>query len=498
MIQLVESQSHHTKIIFLTVETTKNHEYIKTFEKLDFEGKFAQIAYFPELDILFVGIEYILKVKTSDVDAKPNYYILGAKIASHLQDTKVTALEIANLPQPYKTSKIAQQLILGISQRSWQFDKYLNKKSSVKKSYDISFGTGLEDVLTNNDMQELFALDKGISLNRTLIEETPEALNPESIRGILKSEFQHYPNITHEILSYDQLEIKGMEGITMVGRGSRFKPILSHMILKPKNQISTSRVCLIGKGLTYDSGGMDIKTEGHMRTMKMDMGGSALMTGVMKTLAELGGLEHTEVHWISAYAENMVNEDSYKADDILTTYSGQTVEVWNTDAEGRLTLADALSYATMLDPKYIVDAATLTGACVRAVSEHYAAVMGNDKNLIRDITSAFVEQGELAVHTPLPEVLRHAVKGELSDLINTSLPGTNAGHLTAGLFLSHFVDQNNFRGERYGKLSEKKAYPWVHLDIAGSAYNSKKNDLGTSGATGHGVKSLVSWLRGLD
>jgi leucyl aminopeptidase len=498
MIQLVESQSHHTKIIFLTTESVKEHEQASTFEKLDFEGKFGQISYFPESDTVFIGIEYKLKVKTSDIDAKPNYYSLGAKIAKYLCETKVTAVEITTLPKEYQSSKVIQQIILGISQGSWQFDKYLNKKSSTKKNYDISFATGLEDILTSGDMQELFALDKGISLNRTLVEETPENLNPESIQRILKSEFQHYQNITHEIINYDQLQARGMEGITAVGRGSRFKPILSHMILKPKNQISTSRVCLIGKGLTYDSGGMDIKTKGHMRTMKMDMGGSALMTGVMKTLAELGGLEHTEVHWISAYAENMVNDDSYKADDILTTYSGQTVEVWNTDAEGRLTLADALSYATMQDPKYIVDAATLTGACVRAVSEYYAAIMGNDKDLIGAISSSFVEQGELAVHTPLPEVLRASVKGELSDLINTSLPGTNAGHLTAGLFLSHFVDQNNFRGERYGKITQKKAYPWVHLDIAGSAYNSKKNDLGTSGATGHGVKSLVSWLRGLE
>ncbi|MBC7472552.1 MAG: hypothetical protein H7196_04835 [candidate division SR1 bacterium] len=497
MIQLIESQSHHTKIIFLKNENVKNHEHVKLLEKIDFKGKFGQTMYFPNIDTLFVGIEYKLEVKSSDINAKPNYYTLGAKIVAEFENTKINSLEISAIPIEYQISKIIQQIILGISQRSWQFDKYLSKKSSLKKYYDISFGEGLGDIMTIADSKELFALDKGITLNRMLVEETPEALNPNSIQKILKSEFQHYSNATHEILNFDQLEAIGMEGITAVGRGSRFKPILSHITLKPKNQMSTSKVCLIGKGLTYDSGGMDIKTEGHMRTMKMDMGGSALMAGVMKTLAELGGLEHTEVHWISAYAENMVSDNSYKSDDILTTYSGQTVEIWNTDAEGRLTLADALSYATTFNPKYIVDAATLTGACIRAISEYYTGVMGNDKDLIDDISRAFVEQGELAVHTPLPEILRPSVKGEISDLINTSLPGTNAGHLTAGLFLSHFVDQNNFRGDKYGKI-ENKAYPWVHLDIAGSSYNSKKNDLQTDGATGHGVKSLVSWLKGLD
>jgi leucyl aminopeptidase len=497
MIQIVDSQSHHTKLIFLEPADLVNHPLSEVFTKLDFKAKFGQIQFLPEKDTIYVGLEYKTDHKTADPNAKPNYYTLGAKIANLLKSTKITALEVADLPQLYRTNVIMKQLILGISQGAWQFDTYLDQKASTKKQYDISFGSELNTILTAGDLQEIFALDKGVTLTRTLVEETPEHLHPESIQQILKAEFHHYPHISHEIFDYDQLVSKGMEGITAVGRGSRYKPILSHMVLKPKNNIATTKVCLVGKGLTYDSGGMDIKTDGHMKTMKSDMGGSALMTGVMKTLAELGGLEHVEVHWISAYAENMVNDDSYKADDILTSYSGQTIEIHNTDAEGRLTLADALSYATTLDPKYIVDAATLTGACVRAVSEYYTAVMGNDKDLIDDINQAFLDQSELAVHTPLSEALRSAVKGEISDLINTSKPGTFAGHITAGLFLSHFVDQNLFRGNKYGKI-EKKAYPWVHLDIAGSAYNNQKNDLEANGATGHGVRSLVGWLQSLD
>lgn len=495
MIQIVEDTSNHTKLIFLTPAELTNHPLSEAFGLLDFKADYGQIQLLPEQNTIYIGLEYKVKHKTLDPNAKANYYSLGAKIANSLKGTKITALEISAIPTQFQQTKIIKDLILGISQGSWQFDKYLDSKSSTKKSYNISLAPDLQELLLPTDLQDIFALDKGITLTRTLVDETPEMLNPDSIQSILKAEFGHYANISHEILNYDQLVAKGMEGITAVGRGSRFKPILSHIILRPKNGKPIKKICLVGKGLTYDSGGLDIKTEGHMRTMKCDMGGSALMAGVVKTLAELGGVDDKEVHWITAFAENMVNSDSYKSDDILTTFSGQTVEIHNTDAEGRLTLADALSYATTFDPDYIVDAATLTGACVRAVSEYYTAIMGNDLGLVDEINTAFLTQGELAVHTPLSEVLRDSVKGEISDLINTSKPGTYAGHITAGLFLSHFVDQNLFRGDKYGKIA-KKAYPWVHLDIAGSSYNSQKNDLEATGATGQGVRSLVGWIRG--
>ena len=496
MIQIVDTQSHHTKLVFITTEEINNHQQKTVFEKLDFKGKFGKIEYLPEIDTIFIGVSYVVKHKTSDPNAKPNYYALGAKIARKLSETKIEALEFSQLPSQMAKAQNLKDIILGISQASWQFDKYLNPEKSEKKSYDISFASDFADILSTADKLEIFALDKGITLTRTLVDETPENLNPESIQKILKHEFSHYTNITHEILNFDQLEARGMEGITAVGRGSRYQPILSHMVLKPTNAIAAKKVCLIGKGLTYDSGGMDIKTGGHMKSMKCDMAGSALMTGVMKTLAEIGGLEHTEVHWITAYAENMINDNSYKADDILTTFSGLTVEVMNTDAEGRLTLADCLSYATTLVPDYILDAATLTGACIRAVSEYYTSLMGNDAEFIQDINQAFLDQNELCVKTQLPEILREYVKGDISDLNNTSTLEGQAGHLTAGLFLSHFVDQSLFRGGKYGKI-ENKAYPWVHLDIAGTAYNSEKNDLKADGATGQGVRSLVSWLRKL-
>ncbi len=286
-----------------------------------------------------------------------------------------------------------------------------------------------------------------------------------------------------------------MKGITFVGRASRFKPTLVHVTLKPEGEIKHT-ICLIGKGLTYDSGGLDIKVAGHMRTMKTDMAGSATMFGVIKILSELG-LKNTQVHWISAFAENMISESSYKADDIITSYSGQTIEVYNTDAEGRLTLADALTYATLLNPDYIIDAATLTGACIMALSAYFTALMGNDTELCQKLHDTFVEENEPTILVHMPEMLREYVQGSNSDLVNTSKSPISSGHVTAGLFLSHFVDQSLFRNPEI-KIENPKCFKWAHMDIAGSAYNESKNNLGVSGATGQSVKSLVKFVQKID
>lgn len=282
-------------------------------------------------------------------------------------------------------------------------------------------------------------------------------------------------------------------------------------------------VVLVGKGLTYDSGGLDIKTGGHMKNMKCDMAGSALMFTVLRTMAALekistqktsivnkeslqknlsdllisnSDLNTLELHWLTAYVENMVSGNSYKSDDILRTFSGQTIEVWNTDAEGRITLADVLSYATTFKPDYIVDAATLTGACIMANSEYFTGLMSNDRQLAENLMAKFIENKEYTVCNHFPEVLRPQVQGDLGEVINTSKLERQAGHITAGLFLSHFIDQNLFHSEVLEKLNiqKPKTYSWAHLDIAGSAFNNKKNLLNVQGATAHNLRGLVEWL----
>ena len=206
-----------------------------------------------------------------------------------------------------------------------------------------------------------------------------------------------------------------------------------------------------------------------------------------------------EIHWLTAFCENSVNSNSYRSDDILESFSGQTMEVWNTDAEGRLTLADVLSYGTLLEPDYMVDAATLTGACVVANSNYFTGLMGNDESLNQNLMTSFIDNNERTVTNHFPEILRESVQGSLGDLINTGKLQRQAGHITAGLFLSHFIDQNNWRPqvlEKY-QIKNPKAYNWAHLDIAGTAFNNTQNALETQGATGQSVRSLVDWVLGL-
>lgn len=286
----------------------------------------------------------------------------------------------------------------------------------------------------------------------------------------------------------------GMDGINYVGRASDHKPVMVHAVFHPPKTVKY-RVCLVGKGVTYDSGGLNIKLGDQMKTMKCDIGGAATIFGLFKTIA-INKLEHTEVHWISPFVENMINSNSFKADDIIKSYSGQTIEVHNTDAEGRLTLADALSYATCFQPDYIVDLATLTGACVFALSDEFTAIMGNDKKLLSGLHNAFIQNLEDAQLLTLSMNLKETVEGDISDVINTSKI-KNAGHITAGHFLSFFIDQSNFTNLKLTDR-ETKTYSWAHLDIAGSSYNNNKNKIGAKGATGHGVRSLWTWLKSLD
>ncbi len=482
------------QVVFVTEAAVKEHPSKTLLAQLKFTGAYKQTVLLADQNTLLVGISFKPAQKTADPFCKPHWYELGAEVVRAVSGTTYQELEIT-APSDGLDSSELERLLLGILQASWHYDRYL--KEDARKTQDLTIGldAALQKVAGPAVLQRVAALDAALRLTRTIVDEPPEDLNPHTAALLVEEEFKDQNNVAVEILGDQQLEELGMQGITFVGRGSRYQPRLVHVTLTPTGTVK-NRVCLIGKGLTYDSGGLDIKTDQHMKTMKMDMAGSATMFGATKALAELG-LEHTELHWLSAFAENMIGPNSYKADDIIRTYSGQTVEVYNTDAEGRLTLADVLSYATLCKPDYIVDAATLTGAAIGALSERYTALMGNDHKFIDELLRVFEAEGEYTTYTPMPEVLREEVHGDISDLINTSKLDRMAGHITAGLFLSHFVDQKNFRNPDL-KIKNPYEPAWIHLDIAGSAYNDGKNALGAKGATGQSVRSLVAWVQALD
>ncbi len=234
-------------------------------------------------------------------------------------------------------------------------------------------------------------------------------------------------------------------------------------------------VVLVGKAVTFDSGGISIKPTAGMEEMKFDMSGGAAVLGAMEAVGALDLPLHV-VALVPA-TENLPGGDAFKPGDVLEMHSGKTVEILTTDAEGRLILADALSYARRYEPSVVVDCATLTGACVVALGAHASGLMGNDEDLIAEVKAAGEATGERAWPLPLFEEYTEQIKGDTADIKNSG--GRGGGALTAGAFLKEFAD-----------------YPWAHLDIAGTAYGKKGNAYTTKGATGVPTRLLVEFLIG--
>ncbi len=277
---------------------------------------------------------------------------------------------------------------------------------------------------------------------------------------------------THDV---PDLEEKGFGGLLGVAAGSDRAPCLVELWHEPEG--SETFVALVGKGITFDSGGLSIKPASAMETMKTDMSGAAAVIGAMVAIARLR--LPVKVLGLAPLSDNMPGSRAIKPGDVLTTRNGKTIEVLNTDAEGRLVLADALAYAVEHEPDLMVDLATLTGACKVALGDDIAGVMGNDDSLIDRIERAGEQAGERVWHLPLPKEYRRQLDTPMADMKN--IGGRWAGALTAGLLLQEFVDD----------------VPWAHLDIAGPSRWTRNEHYQTKGGSGFGVRTLVELVANL-
>ena len=278
---------------------------------------------------------------------------------------------------------------------------------------------------------------------------------------------------------YDRAECQklGMGAYLGVAQGSQEPPKFIHLTYTPR-QRSRKRVAIIGKGITFDAGGLDLKTAEGMVRMKDDMSGAAAVLGIFRSLPSLG--LPLEIHGVIAAAENMPSGSAQRPGDIVRAMNGTTIEIGNTDAEGRLTLADALAYAVkVVKPDEIIDLATLTHACVIALGNLCSGVMWNNKPLADRILAAAESAGEKMWPLPLLEEYKELLKSDVADLNNVGPRG--GGALTAGLFLKEFAG----------------AVPWVHIDIAGTAFTEKDLPLGPKGGTGAGVRTMLTYLHTL-
>jgi leucyl aminopeptidase len=279
-----------------------------------------------------------------------------------------------------------------------------------------------------------------------------------------------------EVLDRAGIAEAGLGGLLGVARGSAQEPRFVKLTHRPEGR-AKGRVALVGKGVTFDSGGLSIKTAGGMEWMKGDMAGAATVLGAMSLVPTLAARMHVTA--FLPLTDNMLGPDATRVGDVLRLRNDKTVEVLNTDAEGRLILADALALAAEEDPDAIVDLATLTGACITALGDRTAGLMGNHADLQERVLDAAEEAGEAMWPLPFPEHLRKALDSEIADLRNIGANG-NGGALTAGIFLREFVDD----------------VPWAHLDIAGPADTTSAWDENARGGTGFGVRTLLNLLVG--
>ncbi len=314
------------------------------------------------------------------------------------------------------------------------------------------------------------AVSSGVKACKDLGNMPPNIANPAYLASQARRLADDYDTIGTKIIGEQEMEKLGMTSYLAVGRGSRNESMMSVIEYKGNPDPDAKPIVLVGKGLTFDSGGLSIKPAAGMDEMKYDMCGAASVFGTMKALAKLN--LPINVVGVLAGCENMPGGNAYRPGDILTTMSGQTVEVLNTDAEGRLVLCDALTYVERFEPECVIDIATLTGACIIALGHQISGVMANHNPLAHEIVNASEQASDRAWRLPITDEYQELLKSEFADMAN--LGGRPAGTITAGCFLSKFA----------------KKYNWAHLDIAGTAWKSGP----VKGSTGRPVSLLVQFL----
>lgn len=362
---------------------------------------------------------------------------------------------------------------LGMRLRQYRFEKYKTKKDEddlpALESISIVAPKSAEAEAIYHSLQ---AVADGVYLARDVVTEPPNKLYPESYANIIKKELTE-AGATVKILSANKLEKLGMGALLGVGQGSIRE---SHVVIIEWNGNPDSKeypLALVGKGVTFDTGGISLKPSNGMEDMKYDMGGSASVVGTMRALA--GRKAKVNAVGIVGLVENMPSHNAQRPSDVVTSMSGQTIEVLNTDAEGRLVLADVLWYIQEeYKPKYVIDLATLTGAIVIALGEEHAGIFSNSDDLSEKVTASGLATGERVWRFPLDKAYDKMLDSPIADMQNIS-SGRGAGSITAAQFLQRFI---------------KEGVEWMHIDIAGVAWAKKDLDSCPKGARGYGVQLL--------
>ena len=467
-INLIEKEilKNNSDVEIFLVKTIDGLEDKEILEILDFKAKDESCVLLVESKKIYVGFE------------EDDYDSIAIASATAIKKLKTTKFKKARVVLDVTLQGNLKAIIEGALLGEYKFTQYKSENEKRKIELDIVVDKKTEKL--EKILKESKIISKAVNKTRTMVNTAPADFYP-SVMAEIAQELAKDADISCEVHGEKFLEKNKMMAMHSVGRASIHESKLIHLSYKPKN--ATKKIVLVGKGLTYDSGGLSLKPSDFMVTMKSDKSGGCAVISTLWAIAKLD--LPFEVHGIVGAVENMIGGNAYKPDDILKAKNGKTIEVRNTDAEGRLVLADCLCYAQdeIKDIDYIFDYATLTGACVVGVGEYTTGIMGNNEILKRNAVLSALKSGEYATTLDFNRYLRKAIKSEIADISN--IANTRyGGAITAGIFLDNFIYEEN---------KEK----WIHFDIAGPAFVEKAWGYNPHGASGAGVRMTIKFLQNL-
>ncbi|RLV59421.1 leucyl aminopeptidase [Parashewanella curva] len=447
---------------FKNFDKQSNGQLTKAIKAADFKGKYSNT-----IEVLApnnIDYQRIVVIGTGNKAlSKSTATKLGGNLSAKLEKSQIKTVTVA-ADDLANNAETAALIAHGINLRAYRFENYFKEKRHEKSFYfDVDNAKA-----TRKAYKPLSYIESGVFLARDLTSETPTEMTPVDFAKAAKELKKYGVKIT--VFNPKQLKKLGMGALEAVGRGSSEG---ARLVVAHYKNSDEAPIAIAGKGITFDSGGYNIKTHSSIVHMKSDMAGAAAALGTVKALAM--GKEKVNVVAVMGMAANMVSENSVAPGDVLTTAQGLTVEITNTDAEGRLVLTDAMWYAReKFNPRILIDVATLTGSKVRAVGNEYAAVFSEDDNLVKQLTMAGKEVNENLWRLPLG--YKSALKSGIADLRNTGSSGPGA--TTAATFLQQFAGDTK----------------WAHIDIAGNALASSSKGEVPKGGTGFGVRLLTEWI----
>ncbi|MBQ9311832.1 MAG: leucyl aminopeptidase [Bacteroidales bacterium] len=450
---------------------TALREGIFTKQQVDFVKKeYAErkVKEFSFNELQDYTLLYIVEEDEIIYQNKEKYRRLGTKALMFCDDKNITDLQLQSDCSKDMILAFAEGMLLS----SYIFDSYKTDPKRCIHPFD-NLHVCHKDI-SQKDLESLRIITQATEKCRDLVNEPATVIDAQTLASEFVSMAQE-TGINVEVWDKEKIEKEKMGGIIAVNKGSSCPPTFTIMEYKPEKHLNTNPVVLVGKGIVYDTGGLNIKTGDYMNDMKSDMAGGATMACTIYAAVRL----NLPIHIIALIpaTDNRPGDNAYANGDIINMYDGTNVEVVNTDAEGRMILADALAYAKKLNPAVVIDAATLTGAASRAIGPYgIVAMHKNAENFMEILKTCGKRTYERIAEFPFWEEYNECIKSDIADIKNSG--EKYAGMITAGKFLAYFT-----------------SYPYIHLDIAGVAFNEKRDFYNRLGATGYGIRLLIEFLK---